>query len=105
MAKYLLQVSYTTEGAKGLLKQGGSARRDVVAKLCEGLGGSLESFYYAFGDVDAYVVVDLPSNVSVAATSLTVAAAGAATITTIPLMTCEEIDAASKQSVEYRPPS
>lgn len=104
MPKYLLQVSYSTEGAQGLLKQGGSARRDVVAKLCKGLGGSLESFYFAFGDVDGYCVVDLPDNQAVAAVSLTVAAAGAATIDTIPLLTCEEIDAATKQSVDYRPP-
>jgi uncharacterized protein with GYD domain len=104
MAKYLWKVSYTTEGAKGLVKQGGTGRRDVVDKLCKGLGGSLESFYYAFGEVDAYCVCDLPDNVAAAAVSLTVAAAGGATIDTIPLLTCEEVDAATKQSVSYSPP-
>lgn len=105
MPKYLWQVSYTREGVQGLLKQGGSARRAAIEKLATGLGGRLESFYYAFGDDDAYLIVELPDHVSAAATSLTVAAAGAATVKTTVLLTPEEIDAATKQSVDYQPPA
>jgi uncharacterized protein with GYD domain len=104
MAKFLLKASYTTDGVKGVLKDGGSARRAAVEETVRGLGGSLESFYFAFGDTDAYVVVDLPDNATAAAISLVVNAAGGAQVTTVPLMTPEEADEAAKKSVEYRPP-
>jgi uncharacterized protein with GYD domain len=104
MAKYLLKASYTTDGVKGVLKDGGSGRRAAVEQTVRGLGGSLESFYFAFGDTDAYVVVDLPDNVTATAISLVVNAAGGAQVTTVPLLTPEEADEAAKKSVEYRPP-
>ena len=104
MAKYLLKASYTTDGVKGVMKDGGSGRRAAVEETVRGLGGSLESFYFAFGDTDAYVVVDLPDNATAAAISLVVNAAGGAQVTTVPLMTPEEADEATKKSVEYRPP-
>ena len=104
MAKFLVKASYSAEGAKGVQSAGGSSRRDVVARMAEGLGGSLESFYFAFGETDAYVVMDLPDNQSAAAASLTVSAAGAAATEVVVLLTPEEIDAAAKQSVDYRPP-
>jgi uncharacterized protein with GYD domain len=104
MAKYLLKASYTTDGVKGVLKDGGSGRRAAVEQTVQGLGGSLESFYFAFGDTDAYVVVDLPDNATATAISLMVNAAGGAQVTTVPLVTPEEADEATKKSVEYRPP-
>jgi uncharacterized protein with GYD domain len=104
MARFLWVASYTAEGTKGLLKEGGTSRRDVVEKLVQGLGGKLEAFYYAFGEDDVYVIVDLPSNVDNAAASLTVAATGAVRVETVVLLTAEEIDEAAKRSVEYRPP-
>jgi uncharacterized protein with GYD domain len=104
MAKYLLKASYTTDGVKGVLKDGGSGRRAAVEQTVRGLGGSLESFYFAFGDTDAYVVVDLPDNATATAISLVVNAAGGAQVTTVPLLTPEEADEAAKKSVEYRPP-
>jgi uncharacterized protein with GYD domain len=104
MAKYLLKASYTTDGVKGVLKDGGSGRRAAVEQTVQGLGGSLESFYFAFGDTDAYVVVDLPDNATATAISLVVNAAGGAQVTTVPLLTPEEADEATKKSVEYRPP-
>lgn len=104
MAKYLFKVSYSAEGAKGLLKEGGTSRRELVKKIVEGAGGSLEAFYFSFGDEDAYVLVDLPDHATVTALSLTVSGTGAAAVTTIVLLTPEELDAASKQSFDYRPP-
>jgi uncharacterized protein with GYD domain len=104
MPKYLIQASYTLEGVKGVQSQGGSSRRDAVAHAVDGVGGSLESFYFAFGDSDAYVVVDLPDNEAAAAVALTVNAAGGATTTTTLLLTPEEIDSAAKRSVDYRAP-
>jgi uncharacterized protein with GYD domain len=104
VAKFLVRASYTEDGAKGVQSAGGTSRRDAVAKMAEGLGGSLESFYFAFGETDAYVVLDLPDNRSAAAASIAVNAAGGATSEVIVLLTPEDIDAAAKLSVDYRPP-
>jgi uncharacterized protein with GYD domain len=104
MAKFLLCASYTTEGAKGFLKDGGTGRQAAVQKAIEGLGGSIESFYFAFGDADVYVVTDLPDSVSAAALSIAVNSQGAVELRTVPLLTAEEMDEATKKSVEYRPP-
>ncbi len=104
MAKYLLEVSYTAEGARGVLKEGGSARRAVVEQLTEKLGGKVEAFYYAFGKNDVYVIVEAGGNIDIAAVSMAVGASGAASIRTTVLLTPEEIDEAAKKSVAYRPP-
>lgn len=104
MPKFLIQASYTLEGTKGVLKEGGTARRDAVEQAIKGLGGKLDMFYYAFGETDVFLVVDLPDSAAAAAVSLTVNAAGGAKVTTTPLMTPAEMDAASKKSVQYRAP-
>jgi len=104
MPKFLFEASYTLEGAKGVQSAGGSSRRDAIAAVAESVGGKLESFYFAFGDPDAYVVVDLPDNESAAAVAIAVNTGGGATTKTVVLLTPEEIDAAAKRSVDYRPP-
>ena len=102
--KYLWEASYTVEGAKGLLKDGGSGRRAAVITMVNGLGGKLESFYFAFGETDAYLVADLPNDEAAAAVSLTVSAGGGATVKTVKLLTVEQMDDVAKKSVQYRPP-
>jgi len=104
MAKFLFEAKYTAEGAKGIIKEGGSARRAAIEKAVAGLGGRLETFYFAFGGVDAYVIVDLPDNVSAAAMALAVGQSGLASTKTVVLLTTEEADAATKKSVTYRGP-
>lgn len=104
MAKYLIQASYRAEGVKGLRKEGGSSRRAAVAKAVEGMGGRLESFYYAFGSVDVFAIIDMPDAVSAAATSMVINATGLVSTTVTPLLTPEEIDKAAKKSVKYRAP-
>ena len=104
MAKYLIKARYTQEGVKGLLKEGGTGRRSAIEKMVSGMGGSLEAIYYTFGDDDVLLIVNLADHASVAAVSLSVAAAGGATCTTHVLLTPEEIDQAGKKSVEYRAP-
>lgn len=104
MPKFLLEASYSREGVKGVQSAGGSSRRDAVADLAKSVGGELESFYFAFGESDAYVIVDLPDNESAASAALTVNAAGGATVKTVALITPEEMDAAAGRSVQYRPP-
>jgi uncharacterized protein with GYD domain len=104
MPKYLIQANYVGEGIKGLLKEGGSSRRAAIEKLVSSLGGSLESVYYAFGDTDVFVIVDMPDNASMTAVALAAGASGAVTVKTTVLMTPEEVDEAAKKTPDYRPP-
>ena len=104
MAKYLIRGSYTSEGVKGLLKDGGSARRAAAEELINGLGGRVEAFYFGFGNHDAYVIADLPDNVTATAVSLAINATGLLTGETTVLMTPEEMDEAVKKNVTYRGP-
>ena len=103
MAKYLIQGSYTVDGIKGLLKEGASGRRNAVKQAVEGLGGRLESIYYAYGDADVFVIADVPDTVSALALSLAANASGTVKVTSTPLITVEEFDAACKKSVMFRP--
>ena len=104
MSKYLLKVNYTADGAQGLIQDGGSRRRAVAQKLAESVGGRIESFYFAFGNTDAYVIADVPDAASAAAVALTVSSSGGAAIRTVVLMTPEDVDAASKKSPLYSAP-
>jgi uncharacterized protein with GYD domain len=104
MPKYLFHSSYTVEGLKGVLKEGGSGRREAVEQALKSLGGTLEAFYYAFGDTDVFLIVDLPDHVSATAMSFVANAAGTAKVKTTVLITPEEVDQAVKKSVDYRPP-
>lgn len=104
MPKFLFKAAYTAEGVRGLIKEGGSARRKAVEKMTKDVGGRLEGFYYSYGDADAYVFADLPDEAAALAVSLAVNASGAVRLTTIPLIAPEDIDAAGKKAVAYRAP-
>ena len=104
MPKYLFHGSYTTEGLKGFLKEGGSKRREATEKLIKSLGGTLEAYYFGFGYDDFYALGDLPDNVTAAAASLVANASGAIKATVTVLMTPEEADEAVERTVDYRPP-
>lgn len=104
MAKYLIVASYTADGIKGVISKGGTARRDAVAKMVADLGGKVESFYFAFGDEDAYVTAELPDNVSAAAVGMAVGASGMVSAKTVVLLTPEEIDRAAQTQLAYRAP-
>ena len=104
MPKYLFQSSFTAEGARGLLKEGGTNREAYLRALAESEGGKLEAYYFAFGETDVYTILEAPDNETAAALSLAVSASGAARVRTVVLLTPEEIDAAVKQGVSFRPP-
>ncbi|TMB96159.1 MAG: GYD domain-containing protein [Chloroflexi bacterium] len=105
MGRYMFQATYSTEGIKGVLKDGGTGRRTAVEAAIKSLGGKLESFYYGFGDTDVYVVVDGIDNSTAAAFSMGVASTGSLShLKTTVLMTPEEIDQAGKKSMSYRAP-
>jgi uncharacterized protein with GYD domain len=104
MAKYLLDVNYTQDGIRGVRAQGGSARQAAAQAAAESVGGTVESFFFAFGGTDVYVIADLPDNVAAAALALAVTAAGGASVKTVVLLTPAEVDAAVGREVSYRPP-
>lgn len=104
MPKYLVVASYNAEGAKGLLKDGGSKRRQVAEAALKSVGGKVEAFYFAFGDHDLYAIIDAPDNVSVAAASLAINGGAGVSTKTVVLLTPEEIDKAVKKTPAYQPP-
>jgi uncharacterized protein with GYD domain len=104
MAKYLVSVSYTHDGIKGLRNDGGTRREHVVRMAVEGLGGTLESFYFTMGDRDAIAIADLPDVLAVAALSLSVGASGGARCSTTPLLTPADIDHACEHKTAYKAP-
>ncbi len=104
MPKYLVQGSYTEQGLKGLLQEGGSKRRQAVEQLVKGLGAQLETFYFAFGSDDFVIIVDGPGNVDATAAALITNASGAVKARTTVLLTPEEVDQAAQKTASYRPP-
>ena len=104
MGKYLFRGSFTAEGLRGVMKDGGSSRPKAVAALAESVGGRMEAYYFAFGDDSYFVVCDLPNDEAAAACAMTVSASGAVSNSTVKLLTPEQIDAAVKLSPTYRAP-
>ena len=104
MANYLIVASYSSDGAKGVLKNGGTARVDAVKKTIKSLGGKVQSFHFAFGADDAYVIVDLPDNIAAAALGLAVSSTGLTHVKTVVLLTPAEFDEAAQRQVTYSPP-
>lgn len=104
MPKYLIEANYSPEGIKGVLDKGGTARREAVEKMLSDVGGTLESFHFGFGATDAFVIVDVPDNVTAAGMAMMVSASGMAAAKTTVLLTPEEIDKAAQVKADYRPP-
>jgi uncharacterized protein with GYD domain len=104
MAKFLVKAKYTAEGVKGVMKEGGSGRVAAVTKLTKSLGGKIEAFYFAYGECDAYLIVDVEDEATVLGLSLAVNASGAVTLELVPLISPKTLDEATKKTVNYRAP-
>ncbi|MGN5237417.1 MULTISPECIES: GYD domain-containing protein [unclassified Rhodococcus (in: high G+C Gram-positive bacteria)] len=104
MPTYLWQVTYTAEGAKGLLSDGGSARRDAIVAMVESVGGTVESVHFALGGHDLYVLGEVPDEIAAATLELRTIASGAARSKPIVLLTPEQVDEASRRDASYRAP-
>jgi uncharacterized protein with GYD domain len=104
MAKYLVIGSYTAQGAAGVLKEGGSGRREAARQAVESVGGTLESIYWGFGTDDFYATVDLPGHAAAVAASLKIGASGSSRVRTVPLLSAEDVDAATQLSPTFRAP-
>ena len=103
MPRYLVTGSYTSEGLKGLLKEGGSGRRKAVESAVKSMGGHLEAYYFAFGDSDVFSIVEVPDNVTAAALAIGISSTGTVGTKTTVLLTAEEIDEATKKTLSFRP--
>src|SRR5438445_12673862 len=100
MGRYLFQASYSAEGIKGVLKEGGTGRRTAVEAALKSLGGKLEGFYYAFGDTDVFVLVDGSDNTTAAAVAMGAAHLRAPTNGKTTVMTTPEaLDAAGQKTM------
>ena len=104
MPKYLVQASYTVDGLRGLQNDSGTGRRDAIEKTFKSAGGSADSVHFAFGDYDVIVIATLPDNTAATALAIAASASGLVKTRITPLLTAEEVDAALKKSVSYRPP-
>lgn len=104
MPKYLFYGTYTPEGHKGLVQEGGSKRIEAAKQALSSVGGSLEAFYFSFGENHFYIIVELPDNVTTTAVTLAGNVSGTFSIKGIPLLTAADIDEAVRMSVDFRPP-
>jgi uncharacterized protein with GYD domain len=106
MPKYLVEGRYTSDGLKGLAREGASRRRGDIEKTIESVGGKSEAIYFAFGDADFYIIMDVPDNVSAAALSVVANGSGFVTSKIIVLMTADEIDQAIRKTttIQFLPP-
>ncbi|GAA1805554.1 GYD domain-containing protein [Planosporangium flavigriseum] len=104
MPRFLIQGRFTLDGLRGLLKDGGSGRVEAVRRMAESVGGRLESYDFAFGEPDTYVICELPDTKTAAAVALAIGASGGVTTKTVALLTPAEVDQAVKQRVDYRAP-
>jgi uncharacterized protein with GYD domain len=104
MRRFMFKVSYTKDGMQGVIKEGAASRQATIEKMAAGMGGSIASFDFAFGDTDVYVIAEMPDEITAAAVATAVAASGAASIDTVVLLSADDIDAAIAKHAPYRPP-
>jgi uncharacterized protein with GYD domain len=104
MPKYMISANYTAEGMAGVRAAGAKSRVDVVSTMLEAMGGSLESFHFAFGDTDVFAIVEVPDDEAAASVAIAINSSGAVNTRTTKLLTVEQIDEALRRTVDYRPP-
>ena len=104
MPHFMFRASYSREALQGVLKEGAASRIDVLNRLAESVGGSVEVAYWAFGDDDFITIMELPDNAAAAAAASAVAASGVGKISTTVLLTAAEVDEARGRRPVFRPP-
>jgi uncharacterized protein with GYD domain len=105
MPKFMIAGSLSAEGIKGLQKDTAAGREAAITTACASLGGKLEAIYFALGQDDFLLVVDLPSQIQVTALTVRSGASGMfSAVRTVPLMTVAEMDQALAETANYRPP-
>ena len=106
MPHFLVEVCYSTDAVKTLVKNP-QDRTDVVRKSVESVGGKLHSLYFALGETDVFLVVEMPNSKAAVAMGLAVASTGSVrSYKTTALITAREAAEAMEtaKSVAYSPP-
>ena len=104
MSRYMVKVSYSVAGLQGIMKEGAEHRRAFIAKMVAGMGGSLESFDFGFGETDVYAICEMPDDESAAAVAMAVGASGAGSCQTVKLLTAAQVDRARGIQTGYQAP-
>jgi uncharacterized protein with GYD domain len=104
MPKFLIEVTYTAEGLKGLQKDKASGRTQAIKNALKALDGQLECVYWCLGDHDAIAIVEVPNTVAASALATAVSASGLVRTRTTALLTAQEMDAALGKGVNYQAP-
>ena len=100
MSKFMYSGNYTKRGIKGLLKDGGTARKEETVRLVESLGGKVEAYYWCYGRTDFITIMDFPDHTTVTGMALNIAASGTFTGNLTPLISVEEMDEMVKVSIK-----
>lgn len=104
MPRFLLESTYTPDGVKGLVADGGTKRAEVARRAIEGCGGRMESLFFSFGKYDTYAVCELPDHKAAAALAIAIRAAGGVHTRISPVLTPEEVDEATRTKLSYQAP-
>ncbi|MFD2764336.1 GYD domain-containing protein [Micromonospora eburnea] len=104
MPKFLLESTFTIDGVRGLVNDGGSKRAEVIREAVAAIGGRTESVHFSFGKYDTYVVCDLPDHKTAAALTIAIRAAGGVHTRITPVLTPEEVDEATRMKLTYQAP-
>jgi uncharacterized protein with GYD domain len=108
MPLFMYQAAYTPESWAAQVKNPQNRVETVGRQACEAVGGRLIGSWLCFGDYDAVIIADVPSNESMSAIALAFAAGGAlkAGKTTVLMTGTEGVGALKKAEVvakTYKP--
>ena len=109
MPLYKIDFAYTPETWAAMAKVP-EDRTAAVRAVVEAAGGRLIGLYYAFGEIDGFVLCEVPDSVSAAAAAMTVVGSGRfRTIRTTEILSAETAVEAMRRSGQmtgqYRPPA
>jgi uncharacterized protein with GYD domain len=104
MAKYLFRLQYTQAGLEGTIREGFAAREAFFRQRVISVGGRTEAAYWAAGEDDVFIIVDLPDLATATGLSLALARTGAFRVNTTALLTAEDMDNGVARSPSYRAP-
>ena len=104
MPTFLFRAKLASEGVAGVLAEGGSARREAVSEAITTLGGTLEAFYFAFGDEDVIILAELPDSETAAGFAMETTSSGRVAVSTTVLLTAEQVDRAREKKSGWRSP-
>jgi uncharacterized protein with GYD domain len=103
MPIYITQGRYTRDAVKGMIVKP-EDRADAVGRAVSKAGGRLLGYYFTFGEYDFLSVVDMPSDVQMAAVLLAAASGGGATdLHTTVAMTSVEAKGAFAAAADFAP--